>query len=292
VRATLRLERRGPDAPPTDTRVRFYRDGRIEFVNVVRKAQTLAKEAGYFAFPFRFRRPAAVEAYTELPYGVLCVEKEQLPGGCREWYTTNSFAALSDGRATAYLAAPHSPLLTFGDIFRGQWRGKLGPFNGRLFAYVFNNYWDTNYKAAQGGELVFAFSLRLRAGAFDPVEATRFGWERLSSMPDPLKAAEETGEGGWFAGTVGAAEGSLLRVDGKQVVVGGLTRDRNFLHIRLYNPARQPAHIVLALPEHPLREAWRADLVGAREKRLPLDPGKRTVAVTVPARSVVTVCLR
>jgi len=75
---------------------------------------------------------------------------------------------MSAGRRTAYLATPHAPLLTFNNLYRNGHSGTVRPLNGAVFAWVLSNYWDTNYKASQGGDMVFSFLLDLRAGAFDP----------------------------------------------------------------------------------------------------------------------------
>lgn len=210
---------------------------------MLHKEATLTKEAGYFAFPFRFAEPKAIKRFVELPYGILQVEREQLPGGCREWYATHSFAALSDGRTTAYLATPYAPLLTFNDFFKGLWRGKLEGLNGSLFAYVFNNYWDTNYKASQGGEMVFGFTFNLRDEAFDPTTATHFGWESLAMMrapSDPTNGPLQ--EATTLSQLPVPVAQSLLQVHppGGTVVVGGITWEDKRLCIRLYNTGSMP----------------------------------------------------
>jgi hypothetical protein len=296
LRAVLHLTRRGPNLPPTDTFVVLHRKGRLDFINVVHKEPTTAKEAGYFAFPFKLERPQAARAFVELPYGVLRVEEEQLPGGCREWYASHSFAAVSDGQVTAYLATPHAPMLTIGDIFRGLWKANLEKIDGKLFAYVFNNYWDTNYKASQGGDLLFAFSLRLRAGDFDPLEATRFGWEALANMLDPRRASQPdlwraADAQGAFAELPAAPEKSLLRLLEGQAVIGGLRREGDQLQVRLYNPSFQATRAVISLPDLEIKEAWRTNLTGRREQRIALEASTGALAVSVPARGLATLAL-
>jgi hypothetical protein len=193
------------------------------------------------------------------------------------------FAAASDGHRTAVLATPHAPLLTVGDVFTGRWRKHLDGARGRLFAYVFNNYWSTNYKAAQGGDLLFAFSLDLRRGAFDPAAATRFGWERAEAMGDPRAAA---GPRPWDVADQDARpahmpaqpEGSALVVTSSRrgktpAVVGGLWWDAGAkgagggLSVRLYNPSLRLARVLVGPPGGPAAEA------------------------AIPARGVRSVCL-
>ena len=47
-----------------------------------------------------------------------------------------------------------------------------------MFSYVMNNYWDTNYRAAQGGEFVFRYVVSSDR-SLDPQVLTRLGWDSL-----------------------------------------------------------------------------------------------------------------
>ena len=297
VRAVLRLTRTGPQAPTTDTYLIIGPGRRIEFLNVVHKAPTLAKEAGYFAFPFRLAGSGACRAFVELPYGAMEVDHDQAPGGYRDWYATNSFAAVSDGQRTATLATPHSPMLTFNDILRDRLKQHAGPFNGAIFAYLFNNNWDTNYKAWQGGDMVFSCLLDLRAGAFDPAAATRFGWDALSTMVDPARGDAADLWAAPPAQAMSSASGdatttSLLQLSGDTVVVGGVTRRGKLLQARLYNPSARASEATVTLPGLRLADAWTADLTGAPKAQLPILPGGAAVRVTVPARGLATILLQ
>lgn len=296
VRAVLHVSRRGPQAPPTDTYLILQAGRRIEFLNVVHKPDTLAKEAAYFAFPFRFEAPAPAAAFVELPYGVMQVEKDQAPGGCRDWYATNSFAAVSNGQRTAYLATPHAPMLTVNDLFRGLRRGHVGPLNGCLFGYVLNNYWGTNYRASQSGDLVFSFALRLDGRAFDPVRATQFGWDALSTMADPGAGGaaglwRRTPQAALPAASGAVPAGSALQVSGGAALVGGLTWRKGRLVLRLYNPSPTPSATAITLPGREISEAWLADLVGEPRTRLPLAQPGHQVGLKVPGRGLATVVL-
>ena len=297
VRAALRITRTGPDAPATDTYLILGPGRRIEFLNMVHKAPTLANEAGYFAFPFRISTPGAGRAFVELPYGAMEVGRDQSAGACRDWYATNSFAAVSDGRLTASLATPHAPMLTFNDIHREGQPTPGAPFSGTVFAWVMSNRWDTNYKASQGGDMVFSFVLDLHSGAFDPVAATRFGWDALATMADPARGdAREP----WslaaalsVPGRVGdTSAASLLQVSGEAVVVGNVTRSGKLLQVRIYNPSSRRSDATISLPGRRVVGAWSADLTGAPKSRLSLALDSTTTRVTVPARGLVTVLLQ
>ena len=263
VLGVLQISRTGEGVPGVDTTLTFDALGHVIIRNVVHKPMTLAKEAGYFAFPFRLSRPSRAADWVDLPYGIVQVEKEQLPGACREWYTANSFAAVSDGIATAYLCTPHAPLLTVGDIFRGAWRAHI-PASGTLFSYVFNNYWHTNYKAGQAGDLVFSYALHLEPKAFNPANGVHFGWSALQTMEDPRRSSADDPsilcvEARRIA--VATPEGSLLRVTAP-LAVGGMRPARGGLEVRLYNPEPHPVRAMLEVPGGHALSLQRLNLMG------------------------------
>ena len=153
---------------------------RIDFINTINKDETFEKEAGYFAFPFSLSKP---EFYVELPDGIVRPKSQMMEGGCMQWYCLQDFVAAADDKAAVVWTAVDSPLVTIGDINRETFKSPLPIENGHLYAYVFNNYWFTNYKAGQGGELTFRFSLTSMP-KYDPVAASHFG----QSVRNPLMA--------------------------------------------------------------------------------------------------------
>lgn len=290
IRGVLRVVCAGPNATNVIAYVSVTRDGRIDLANVVRKSATTDLEAGYFAFPLKMDRPSSARSYFELPYGILKAEQEQVAGACREWYSAYSFAAVSDGRYTATVASPSAPLFTVGDVFRGQWRSRLGHLGGPLFSYAFNNYWDTNYCASQGGDLIFTYSLDLAKGPFDPVRATRFGWSLLSTLPDPTVASAAAGYGIAEAANCGPGPRirPAIRLRGRNIVVGRITRDQKGLCVRLYNPSSLRARVSIAA-SGALHSAEVTDLPGIRSHSSPLS--NHTVAITVRPRGIATIRL-
>jgi len=149
----------------------------VDIENRIVKTPTLTKEALYVAFPFAFLKPT-VEV--EVPLGRMTVERDQQPGSCRDWYCHAHWVWLREGSDGVLWSAPDTPLFTLNDLFRGAWRRSIVP-DGTLFAYAMNNYWHTNYAAAQGGPATFRFRLSLLAPG-DAAEPVRRGWAAC----DPL----------------------------------------------------------------------------------------------------------
>jgi hypothetical protein len=270
-----------------DTWIIFTGEDQIDFGNVVNKPETTAKEAGYFAFPIRLDAPDKTRTLLELPYGIVEADKEQLPGADREWYSTNSFIGVTDSQCTALIATPHAPMVTVGNINRGLWPDKVDNNRGTVFAYVFNNYWHTNYKASQGGPLMFGFSLKFSPGDFDPVAATKFGWEQVANINGPIYSPPGLTS---LTDLPAKPEGSLLHLDGN-VVLGGLSRHDGALLARLYNPTSAPQDATLALTGRRIMGAAQTDLFGANGKAVSEPMPAKALKVTVPARGLMTLKL-
>ena len=133
-------------------------------------------QAIYFAFPLRLT--AGWKAAFDTAGALVQVDDDQLPGACRNWVTSELFAAMWDDRAGAALFAAEAPVMQFGDFHFGSPLDSLPrPENPLLLVWPVNNYWDTNTPRVQQGRihLRFGFStfgkadlpaLRRKAEAF------------------------------------------------------------------------------------------------------------------------------
>lgn len=156
-RQVMRVTSKAPMTRSFSSEVVLYdNQKRIDFINRLDKEANLAKESGYFAFPFHFKNP---DVRLEIPHGVMRPEKDQFDGACRDWYAVQHFLTVADDTAAVAWTALDSPLVTLQDINREKFQRQLNIENGHLFAYVFNNLWFTNYKASQDGPLTFRFSM-------------------------------------------------------------------------------------------------------------------------------------
>lgn len=277
-RAVLQINSTG-GMSPVETQLILHKDGTLDFINTIRKTETLEKEGGYFAFPFQMDAPDRTTAYMEAPYGIFAADQDYMPGACREWHTVQHFAAVSNGKRSACIAAPDTPLFTVGDVNRGLWPSRLGGNRHVLFAYVYNNYWHTNYKASQGGDIRCAFSLNLAEKPFDETEATRFGWSRSLDMTPGVQNF-----------TLGQAKpknasSGLVNLSDKSLIVSELLQlpgEKRML-VRLYNPKPVDARSNLKFRGASLRKMYKTDLFGENGEEIPAQ-----LAFTVPARSILT----
>jgi hypothetical protein len=279
----IRASGSGDKQPRWATDVIVYDDiKRIDFVNRLQKTETYEKEAGYFAFPFNLDKP---EFYVELPNGVVRPKKEMLPGACMSWYCAQDFVAAADAKCAVVWSAIESPLITIGDINRETFKSPLPIENGHLYAYAFNNYWFTNYKASQGGEMEFRYSLTSMR-QYDPVAASRFG----QSVRQPLVAWEVTSN--TPAKPAQGIPTSLVSVSAENVNIQAVKQAESGdgLIIRLRELSGKQTDATLTFPKGIFKEAWSCTLVEDPKSRLKLSADQVTVAV--PAHGLATVWVK
>lgn len=164
------------DFPGITMRVRLYHGlKQIDFVFELDKTETMAKEAVYLAFPFALDAQKG-GLWLEYPDEITEPAKDQHASACRDWYSVQRWLAVSDGTDTVELSPLDAPLFTLGGMTASTWPTQLSLHRGHVFGYILNNYWHTNYKAKQGGRLVFRYSLTSHKGPFSKRRAVADGW--------------------------------------------------------------------------------------------------------------------
>ena len=247
--------------------------------NVTREAER-KKEAAYFAFPFAAEQP---EIRMEIPNGVMRPEIDQLPGACRDWYAMQHWVRIADGESGVALASPDAPLLCVGDINRGLWQEELNVETGHLYSYIMNNYWFTNYKADQGGQMQFRYALTTRA--LSDAEAAKFGWQ--ASMPLQLRLIP-----GAQDGPLPSRPTSLCRVQPESVMVTAIKSPEvgSGLVVRLFSLDEKPVTARVSFGPLRLRSATLCNLVEEPIEDLALDGS--TVRVRIKPMTPTTVLVK
>jgi alpha-mannosidase len=210
----------------------------LEMTVEIDKIAVRDKESGHIAFPLNV--PAGV---VRVDLGEALVEpgRNQLPGSCRDFIGAHSVVDVSNADGGVSIATLDAPLLQPGAITderqndRGTrtWRERTAA-GTTIYAYLFNNYWHTNYKAYQQGPLTYRFVLRPHA-AFDALSLRRFSDEQdhplLVLSADP--AAPETQ--------------APFALSGDGVTISSLrpSDDGDALVVRLFNPLSKPATVTV-----------------------------------------------
>ena len=269
------VESCGAMAPKISSAIIVWNDiKRIDIVNHLTKTLTYNREAVYFAFPFAAREPAF---RFEAPAAIVNPNKDMLPGACLDWFSVQHFVEVEGRDAAIAWATPDAPLVTFQDINRGKWQTQLPITSGHLYAYLMNNYWHTNYLAAQGGDYTFRFAITSRPKA-DSVASARFGW----AVSNPLLAVPVQPNP---RGPLPNGPTSLVSVAESNVIVTGIKRaDKGGgLIVRLWELTGRATTAHVRLDRHvPAARAEACNLVEEPIKNAPLEI--RDGAIAVPIR--------
>jgi hypothetical protein len=177
-----------------DLKVLGYRDDKkrkeamVEFslkgCGRVRVSYVLDKSSGELTATFRFDKTAVKEKESlhlafpvamESPvmrYGsegrMLRYGRDQLPGSNLDFVCADGLVQLIEGTDTLFIRSSSVNLFEVGDMVDESrlsgakiWREECGRTD-RLYLYLLNNYWHTNYKAWQEGRFEFSVSISLR----------------------------------------------------------------------------------------------------------------------------------
>jgi alpha-mannosidase len=210
----------------------------VEMTVEIDKIAVRDKESGHMAFPLNV--PGGV-VRVDLGEALVELGRDQLPGSCRDFIGAHSVVDVSNADNGVSIATLDAPLLELGALTderqndRGtrDWRERAAP-GTTVYAYLFNNYWHTNYKAYQQGPLTYRFVLRAHA-AHDPLALRRFSDEQ----DNPLLV---------FAVDAAAPETQApFAISGDPVTLSSLrvADDGAALVARLFNPSPKPASVVL-----------------------------------------------
>jgi hypothetical protein len=173
---SIRLTSSSANTPHINTEILlFEHEKKIEFRYEVQKDYTTQKEGVYFAFPVAVSRPDFIYA-TQQQW--VDPAHDLMKGGSLEWFNIQQWMAVRDPKLAVGIVPLDAPLASFGDINRGTWPGTFAPKSGTIFSYAMNNYWHTNYRAGQGGDFTFRYTLT-SAPQLDGGALTKLGFEEM-----------------------------------------------------------------------------------------------------------------
>ena len=287
----IRVQARARNVPFIESEIAIY-DAikRVDIRNRIRKEDIRAKEALYFAFPFR---AAAPRFQYQVQNAWADPNDDQLPGSCREWFATQNLVLSRDAGAgvTVALATPDFPLVTLTDINRGQWLETLALRNGHVYSYIANNYWSTNIKASQSGDLEFRYHITSgKDGDLDAGALAQFDAQTRSPLI-PYSRYERRYEPG--PRPMPAGEGALFEIDAPNAHLSAFKQaeDANGFILRLRETSGRDGTAVLKSPWFKIEKAWLANGVEENLAPLPLAPAADALSLPLKARQHTTVRL-
>jgi hypothetical protein len=220
---SLLVEADAPGAKHYSTEIRLITGlNRLDLVTNIDKRSVRTKEGVHLAFPFAV--PSGQLRY-DVADSIVRPEIDQLAGSCKNFFSVQSWVDVSNRDYGVTWSAGNAPLIEIGAISAERpWMKTIEP-SSSFYSYVMNNYWHTNYKADQEGLVTFSYSI-LPHGAFDPVEATKFGIERRQPLLVSTADSSTT------------PSNSFFRISSSDVLVLSVKpiAEHSFL-LHLYNPS-------------------------------------------------------
>ena len=242
----------------------FNSQKKIEFINHVEKQKVYTKEGVYFAFPFAADDP---QIRYDLQDGVVDPTRDLLPGAAKEWFSAQHWIAVHQGGVTSVLVPADAELFALGDIVRGKWPMELDEHRGTVFSYVMNNYWHTNYAAAQGGDFTFRYVLTSGSN-LDPGRLSRLGWEEMT----PLETNEiiENDKEVSPQRPLDKAQASFLQVSQPNVVLVNWknAEDGRGTILRFLEVAGQTGQVDIQIPILQIQAAWICNAMEENQQQL------------------------
>jgi alpha-mannosidase len=185
------------------------------------------------------------------------------------------------------LASPDIPLFCIGDVVQGRWPKQLQLVGGRIFSYVLNNYWHTNYKASQGGAISFGYRLTSDR-SITKDQAFRFGWTARRSLYGQRMSYQDFRQ--TRAPYTELSGGCLATIDTEQVIISTLKQAKwdEGLIIRLQEIAGVAQTATISFPGKKVMQAWMTDLLEHEMRELTVE-ADGALRVDVPTWGLTTI---
>jgi alpha-mannosidase len=279
-----KMESTATNTPKVATTIRlFAREKKIELDEDVEKDAVMAKEAVYFAFPFAVRHP---EFRYELQTTAMDPAKDTYPGAGHEWFSAQHWVSVQADGVSASVLPLDGPLVTLGDIDRGQWLDSFGERRATIFSFVMNNYWEDNYLGRQGGHFHFRYAVTSAPSTRD-AQLSRLGWEEAT----PLEFDEVTPQDKSLnhQRPLDGGQDSFAQIADPDVLLDTWkpAEDGQGTILRLLDLGGATRSVAIRLPTLSILGAWQTDAVERNQRRLPVEGGHE-LAVTVHPHEIVT----
>lgn len=157
----------------------FNQSKKIELLYSMTKLPKTSPEAIYIAFPFGMT--STDKLAFEAQGGTVYPGLNQLEGTSSDWNTIQNFASVVNDKSQIIFCSGDVPLVQFGEINTGRFYYQYKPQKSHIYSWVLNNYWTTNFKAVQEGELKWSYFITSSSDNSNSF-ATRFGWENRVPM--------------------------------------------------------------------------------------------------------------
>ncbi|KAA3609501.1 MAG: hypothetical protein DWQ01_09215 [Planctomycetota bacterium] len=191
--------------------IRLYeQEKKLEFRYRLRKRPELAPEGLYAAFPFAL---PDFELKYETAGGPVDPETDMLPRASSDWQAVQRFIQLDSPHGGVDLSSEEILLYQFGDFQLGRFSERPQVERPYIFAWLFNNYWVTNFLGSQSGELVWTQAITTGRDS-EMSSSTRFGWHYQTPFLTRVRPAGKVSNGQADAVSLLSLEGGEFQLIG------------------------------------------------------------------------------
>ena len=158
--------------------VRLFNDvKRIEFsYSLVRLPET-DPSGIYVAFPVEL--PGG-KLYFDVPGGTVCAGENQIPRTSAGWNTVQNYVAARNAGSQVIVSSDEIPLYMMGELLNDPYRLVHKHEKQHIYSWIMNNYWTTNFRASQEGELKWTYAL---TSTTDPSNSVAVDFGRSNRVP-------------------------------------------------------------------------------------------------------------
>jgi alpha-mannosidase len=280
-----KMESTAASTPTIATIIRlFEHQKKIELVEDVDKEAVSAKEAVYFAFPFAIDHP---RFQYEIQTTSMDPAKDMYPGAGHEWFSVQHWVSAQADGVSASVLPLDVPLVTLGDIDRGQWLDSFGERRATIFSFAMNNYWEDNYVGSQGGHFHFRYVIT-SAPSTNEGQLSRMGWEEATPLEfDEVTLQDRTQN---QPRPLDGRQASLAQIADPNVLLDTVkpAEDGDGTVLRLLDLGGPTRSVSISLPAFRFSSAWQTDAVERNQGPLAVKDGHE-FTVTMHPHEIVTV---
>jgi alpha-mannosidase len=159
----------------------------IEIINIIDKLAIKEKEGVHFGYGFNISNPVT---RADIPWGIMEIEKDQLPEGNRNWIGFQRWIDISNDERGVTFCSLDVPVFESGNMTANvlgmatdspQWIRRLDP-SATIYSWALNNHWFTNFPLSQEGIIQFRYRILPHDSKYDPAFSNRFGLEQAQPL--------------------------------------------------------------------------------------------------------------
>lgn len=201
---------RGCSFAGVNVEVRLFNDvKRIELSYSLERLPETDPSGIYVAFPFELQDG---KLFFDVPGGTVLAGETQIPRSSAAWNTVQNFTAARNSEMQIIVSTDEIPLFLMGEMMDDPYRIDHRHKGQHLYSWVMNNYWTTNFRASQEGELRWTYSLTSSSNVANSA-AAEFGRGNrtpLYARVNPPSATKSTSSN--------PKEKSFLRIEAANIV--------------------------------------------------------------------------